>query len=86
MEDSLQNGTGEGSDVDMQALFPDQCSLHIKQQIISSNFRKYMGEFLNFPDQCSLHRKRIEEVYLNMHHKPWMKKTLVQNKEQNKKD
>lgn len=51
MEDSLQDGIAEGSDVDMQALFPDQCSLHIKKQIISFDFKKNTGVSFNFTQE-----------------------------------
>ena len=78
MEDSLQDGIAEGSDVDMQALFPDQCSLHIKQQITSSDFKKYTGEFLSFTQEdkweASLTRLKSSDKTETIHHRPWILK------------
>lgn len=54
------------------ALFPDQCSLHIKQQKITSDFRKYKGECDISSNNVTLESQRYQSKIknkVNMLHK-----------------
>lgn len=68
MEDSLQNGTGEGSDVDMQALFPfgnEDGTLHKARFLVTGSWKggsPTHGKFLYNNDY-----RMVGDYHINFH-------------------